>query len=315
MLVARASVSVAVFFSICLATGAQVVTERLRPYPLASDLTRSLEETAAQSDILILGECHGTQEVPALAASLLTPLGNLGYNTLAIEVPADQQEPLRAWATGKTGTVPSFFARPSSDGRGNLQLLALVRMALSAPFRWNLICYDETEADQQEQLDALNRHAKQAVLEKTRSTSQAELPDFIITLSRQRDAAMASNLARARRPLAPPGKCLVICGNLHARTANHSPSGNPIRALWPSFAAVLQRDHAAWRVDSVNVLFHGGGYFNGGQVNVIKDSSSEKAMLRPVHEGDWMYELHLPHATPATFLTPPADTPPPHTKR
>jgi hypothetical protein len=91
-------------------------------YGVTSDITRSFGEIAAQSDFLILGEFHGTQEMPALAASLLTPLTKLGYNVLALEVPSDQQVPLTAWAMGKTTKVPSFFTRQGSDWKFELDL-------------------------------------------------------------------------------------------------------------------------------------------------------------------------------------------------
>jgi hypothetical protein len=250
---------------------------------------------------------HGTQEVPAVAGSLLTPLTNLGYNVLALEVPSDQQAPLKAWATGKTDTVPNFFARPGGDGRGNIQLLTLIHTALSPPGRWHLICFDETEAAHQRRFEELEHQAQQRSGEILRSTSKPAIPDAVIALTLQEAAIIASNLANQRQHLAPQGKCLVNCGNLHARTANHATSDGPLSALWPSFAAVLKRDHTAWQVSSVNIRFYGGGYFNGGKVRAIKAPLLDRADLRAVHDGDWKFELNLPHATPATFLAPPVD--------
>src|SRR5262249_45835285 len=78
----------------------------LKPYPFPNDARASLENLAASSDILILGEMHGTQEVPELVASLLARLTELGYNTLAIEVPNNEQASLRAWACGETKRSP-----------------------------------------------------------------------------------------------------------------------------------------------------------------------------------------------------------------
>jgi len=50
----------------------------LKPYPLPTAARARMEELAASSDILILGEMHGTQEVPELVASLLPRLTELG---------------------------------------------------------------------------------------------------------------------------------------------------------------------------------------------------------------------------------------------
>jgi beta-lactamase regulating signal transducer with metallopeptidase domain len=172
---------------------AQLIAQTLPPYPLPADITRSFGEIAAQSDVLIFGEMHGTQEVPAVAASLLTPLTNLGYSMLALEIPSDQQATLTAWATGKTDAVPGFFAKPNGDGRGNIQLLTLIRTALSPPFRWRLICFDETEADEQRHFEELMRQSKKGSRDESRSKSQPALTDADeIALSLQCDALMAS---------------------------------------------------------------------------------------------------------------------------
>lgn len=104
---------------------AQPAIPSLEPYPLPSKVRQALVELAGQSDILILGEQHGTQEVPALAVALLEPLAKQGYRALALEIPSDQQGPLSDWAAGKTDAIPSFFAEPSADGRGNVQALSL----------------------------------------------------------------------------------------------------------------------------------------------------------------------------------------------
>jgi len=135
------------FLSLCAGSNAQVVVKQLSAYPLPSKARDALNEVAGQSDVLILGEIHGTQEVPAVATALLEPFTKLGYRLLALEIPADQQGPLTDWATGKTATVPRFFTKEIEDGRGNRQVLSLIRTALAPPFRWQLICFDEPGSD------------------------------------------------------------------------------------------------------------------------------------------------------------------------
>ena len=73
----------------------------LKPYPLPPAASAQIKNLAANSDILILGEIHGTQEVPELVASLLTPLTEVDYHILALEVPNNVQGSLLAWARGK----------------------------------------------------------------------------------------------------------------------------------------------------------------------------------------------------------------------
>jgi hypothetical protein len=295
----RICVALTFALSPCASAFAQPGLAALEPYPLPPAVERAANEFAAQTDVLILGELHGTQEVPAVAAALLAPLTKLGYQVLALEVPGDQQASLIAWATGKTTTVPKFFAGPSEDGRGSIEALNLIRTALSPPFGWKLICFDETEEDMQRQIAEMNRDPQRGAQGKPESKSQSER---MIADSLRRDADMASILAEQLRQLPAEARVLAICGNLHARTAYRTAVEVEGIALWPSFAAVLQSNHPAWRVLSVNIEVHSGGFFNGGKVNTINGPPLDEADLHPTPDGDWDLELGVPHATPATFL-------------
>src|SRR5262245_328409 len=108
------------------------------PYLLPTAVQVSVAALANECDIMILGETHGTKEVPAIAEALLDPLTKFGYRIIALEVPRDEQLAIEAWARGKTHVVPEFFAKPSADGRGNREVLALVRRALQPPYEWKL---------------------------------------------------------------------------------------------------------------------------------------------------------------------------------
>src|SRR5262245_8121873 len=140
-MLARIIVSVVMMFAARVAACAESELQALTPYSLSAAAEQPIKELADRSDVLILGEIHGTREVPEVAATLLPTLTKLGYDILALEVPSDQQAALTDWATGKTETVPSFYAKPWTDGRGNQQMLSLIRMALSQPYRWKLICF------------------------------------------------------------------------------------------------------------------------------------------------------------------------------
>jgi hypothetical protein len=290
---AMKSILIAIVLTMNVAADAQHGQEELQPFPLPADALQPIEKLAARSDVLILGEIHGTQEVPQVVSSLLQPLTKQGYGTLALEVPFDEQMAISDWATGKTATVPKFFAKPGEDGRGNIQLLSLIRTALSPPYRWKLICFDQSEAAMT--LTML---------------MNATAPDAMVSLGRKRDAAMGAIFAQQRRQLAPDIKVLAICGNFHARTADHSPPDSGIRLWWPSFAAVLRRDNPTWRVNSINVQPQSGEYFNGGRVNAFYASpgrSLEKVEVHLLGDGDWELELSLPKATVATFLAEPGN--------
>jgi hypothetical protein len=98
---------------------------------------------------------------------------------------------------------------------------------------------------------------------------------------------------------------LGVCGDLHARTANHAPADSELSALWPSFAAVLKRDHPNWHIHSINVQVFGGEYFNEGKVNKVGERPLAHIEARPCEASDWDWELNLPHATSATFYKTP----------
>ncbi|AGA28453.1 hypothetical protein [Singulisphaera acidiphila] len=267
----------------------------LKPYPLPPAARADIEKLAASSNVLILGETHGTQEVPELTASLLEPLAKLDYHILAIEVPNKEQASLLAWAHGKTERVPDFFANPSGDGRGNAQLLSLVRIAVSPPFRWQVICFDDTESMLEQQ---------RLILMQKKPTGGAEAPQLTaedgIALWRARDAAMAANLLRETKSLKTTSKILAVCGNLHARVTNDMQDPD-LSKLWPSFAGMLKQGQPAWRVSSVNIEFYRGAFFNEGKVRTIQGRPLEHAVVRSADQTGWNLELSLPEATPATF--------------
>jgi len=293
----------AAFTMLSATAQAEVAISEQPSYPLPADVEQSLATLASECDLLVLGETHGTKEVPAVVEALLAPLTKLGYRALALEIPRDQHSAIVAWATGTTDVVPTFFAKPGADGRGNEQVLALVRRALRPPFEWKLICFDGTEEELLRQTqERLPKDAEGTVAELAAKLSF----DDIIALSVERDATMAKHFAAQREKLPTNGKVLAICGSLHARTADHALAESPIKAFWPSFAAVLKRDHPNWQMRSINVQSFSGEYFNGGKVNKFSERALAKVEMRQIANADWDCELNLPRATAATFLQSPA---------
>jgi erythromycin esterase-like protein len=292
--------AIAVAFVVLSATARAEVTIPEQPaYPLPPDVQQSLKTLASECDVLVIGETHGTKEVPAIVEGSLDTLTKLGYRALALEVPRDQQQAVTAWAKGDTATLPRFFEKPSEDGRGNQQVLALLRRALKPPFEWKLICFDSTEEEFMRQImERIPKTATGSIADRAAKIS----PDDIVAISLQRDATMAKNFAAEREKLPKKDKVLTIGGNVHARTANHAPAKSQKTALWPSFAALLKREHPQWQVRSINVEAFGGEYFNGGKVNKFAERPLTKVEARPTAEADWDWELNLPHASAATFL-------------
>ena len=285
-------------FYLCFAICSDSFAGDLKPYPLPPATRTHIENLAASSDILILGEIHGTQEVPELAASLLGPLGKLGYHTLAFEVPNNYQASLLAWLHGETARIPNFFTHPNGDGRGNAELLTLARIAASPPFQWQIICFDESESVTEKE---------QLLLIQKKQTGKVGAVNFtedeMLVMWRARDAAMASNLLSGAKLLKATNKILAICGNLHARTSNDIREPM-LSKLWPSFAGVLKQRRPDWRVGSVNIEFYSGAYFNNGKVQTIPKRPLEHPVARPAGQTGWDLVLSLPAARPATLLGP-----------
>lgn len=246
------------------------MSDTIAPYELPPPVKGELLALAAQSDLLLLGETHGTQEVPRLVLGLLDDLATLGYGGLGLELPRGEQDALKSWIAGESEPPPFFGAKEFQDGRGNQQALSLIRQVAGRSPGWKLLCFDtdfmregETGAD--------------------------------------RDRHMAENLLLLWEGRCAGQKVVAICGNYHSRLiAPEQPDFGP----WPSFGANVRLLRPDSVVSSVNIVFHGGGFYNGearefrpGSTPLIGD-----AELRP---GGWLGHtaaLHLPHATPATFL-------------
>jgi hypothetical protein len=276
----------------------------LAPYALPVEIKSALTLFAGESDVLILGEVHGTREVPGIVVALLDDLAKLGYTTIALEVPRDQQTAIEDWGVGDTDVLPPFFGNPGADGRGNREALAMVRRALRPPYNWTLICFDETEA---EMASLVSERQLNNAKVKSVETDAPLSPDDIVSLSRTRDAAMARYLESGRRKLAAGAKILAISGNLHARTASRVPASHPLAAFWPSFAANLAGYDPKLQVRSMNIQAFGGEYFNEGKVQSFSPRRMERVKFARTRKSDWDAELDLPTASAATFVQPPKD--------
>lgn len=257
----------------------------LPAYPLPLDVREGLLKLADESDVLIVGEMHGTREVPYLLAELLPDLADRGYQGLALEIPADARNDLAGWAMNDERPVPGFFAAPSFDGRGNAEALALVRAALRSPNGarpWQLLCFEATD-------------------------------DQPFAEWAERDAFMARNLAAQRSRLCPNGKIIAVCGNMHSRVARRSRPDDWSHALWPSFAAVLGEQNPQWAVRSVNIVFQSGTFYNMAVRSLDNPNRLplSAAALIADPNSEHTLELHLPRAMAASFLAPPLDVPEP----
>ena len=113
----RIIVTVAMLYATGVLAAEKSELKALTPYSLPAAAKQPIKELADRSDVLILGETHGTQEVPEVVASLLPTLSKMGYHVLALEVPSDQQAALTDWATGKTPNSSQLLCQADARRR------------------------------------------------------------------------------------------------------------------------------------------------------------------------------------------------------
>jgi hypothetical protein len=168
------------------------------------DVIEAAAEAIAQrwpdARVLVLGELHGTQEAPALAAALARRLAGDGPLLLGVEIPQAEQDRLDAWLVSDGAPAAraallagEFWQRAPgrSDGRRSQAMLALLealRRLRSEHPGLRLLAFDRTDP------------------------------------GATRDASMAQVL-RTAHAAAPAVRLLVLTGNYHARLrAPHSAS-------------------------------------------------------------------------------------------
>ena len=234
---------------------------------LKAEIRKSIFSVARKSHVLIFGEIHGTQEVPDLISTLLDDLQANDFGILALELPHAEQDHLRKWALQEISQSPRFFTHPFGDGRGNEQVLELIRQAVTK--KWLVVCFDDF--------------------------------DLVGKTWQQRDRAMAEILIQEWNPNRPHKKVICVCGNMHSRLAQ---SVGISQQYWPSFAANLQLLKPDLKITSINVVFHQGDFFNI-KIRKIQGSVIREPYISNDRYDGHSLTLHLPTATSATHFAKP----------
>ncbi len=243
------------------------VPDPISPYQLPAVVNERLLSLALQSDLLLIGEMHGTQEVPRLMLGLLPQLAAFGYGGLALEIPTDECDQLLQCTQGQAMLPPFFGPSDFHDGRENEQALSLIQQAVSGG--WHLLCFDVVSVNEGDSWSV-------------------------------RDSGMAKNLLEQWELRCPGKKILGVCGNYHSRLTPHS----NLSDFWPSFAYTIQQLRPDLTVSSVNVVFQRGAFFNGEirQFDSGSDPLMAQAEIRPASGMGHTLDLYLPVATPVTFV-------------
>lgn len=170
-----------------------------------ADLVNQMMHEADKSRLIVVGEMHGTREVPALVAEMADRWSaprpaKAQALVVALEYPQIESVHLQAYfdsdggeqARNKLLATP-FWTRPAQDGRSSHAMLALIESVRKAGREGRLL-----------KLAAFDMNAAQ----------EAARVD--------RDEAMAQNL-RAIVAANPSARVLALAGNYHARQRDGAP--------------------------------------------------------------------------------------------
>lgn len=232
--------------------------------------------------LIVIGEMHGTREIPALVSELARRYARQGPLRVALEVSRDEQADLNAYLN-------------SSGGRAR-------RTALSRRPYWNvdLASSDglrtEDALDLIESLRQLRAQGRDVAVVAfdlaTQARPQTDARDGK-TRARDRDRSMAQYLRAAHADL-PRGRILVLTGNVHAmlRAPNarfQAPMAGHLLDLAPYTVNVAAREGAFWACQAGKAC---------GPVPIKTTTDSGPLALDDTHH----YLLVLPRFTPARLV-------------
>lgn len=198
-----------------------------------TDAVGLIQKEAADHRIVLIGELHGTRQVPELVAALLSAYSQDGPVSLGLEIPQSERPALSRFLASdgdrkaRSALAAGDFWRVRGvqhDGRRNLDVLDLI--------------------DKVRHLKASGRNVD--VLPYDNAANQP-------VDSETRDKAMAARLREAFATM-PRGRLLVVSGNVHAMLERpgdapaemQTPMGTYLRDLDPFSVDVTAREGEYW---------------------------------------------------------------------
>ena len=216
------------------------------------ELSRDIDKT----NLLMVGEVHGVRENACFYYTLFV---EFGFEIMALEYPVSFKEELEKFLI--TGIFPSHYSiEHISDGRVNLEYLALLRNLRKDGLLKGLICFDS-----EVHTSVWN--------ERDLSYSEQFLNNYDSKL-----------------------RTLVVAGNLHARKdVFTSALENGDQRLWPMGYHVKNR---LGDFPVCKVVYHGGSFYNFGPKNFTgKRHISENYLVKA---SSMWYEMHLKEISSVT---------------
>lgn len=194
-----------------LASGAAADDEAQRRFPLKEHIRGSEALLSQQKACIVIGEIHGTEETPSLAAVLVRSLSTERKVMLCLEISVSEQDRLDAFleSDGGSDAVSALLSGPHwemPDGRasaGFLKMIQLVRQLKESGRQVNLAAIDDDQT--QDELP-----------------QTAPTPEQILAMAIKRDRAMADNVLAVVKQNSN-SSIVVLVGNIHARTKEGAP--------------------------------------------------------------------------------------------
>jgi hypothetical protein len=236
---------------------------------------------------LILGEYHGTQEMPRAAGEIACDLAQRGLRVaLALELPATQSNALTAYVDGRLEApdllaVGKFWTMNPSDGRNTDAMLALltrVRQLRQAGLGISVSAVDWSAKDVATAQDFRTKFALPPEVDAKRSIRDILMADRLISLSNSRSYDVV----------------VFLVGSSHAelfprRKPFFSPdTGKVTRHFVTSAAALLPRE------GTMSLKFT----HSGGMAYAFRGAVGASEAKVPADPGD--------HTQPAIMIGPPA---------
>lgn len=268
-----------------------------------------LDRFVVPGAVVLVGEMHGTHELPAVVARLTALAVGRGLPVaVVLEVPSSEQPALDAFfsreddAAARTALTASRFWHPPpgfDDGRAGRGLLRVLR--------------------------SLHRTAQQGTV----AVRAVDLPwsepgtavpdDVVALLDRPRDAVMADLAVAASTPVvADGGAAVLLAGNAHTRVRRRVPFGpSPLGALLARRFPDLVSLRGHWSGGACRAMVSGPGEPVPDGARVVRLGPSPTApgsaglwttareTRRTGHHG-W---VNVGHLTPSSPLPPPGTWP------
>jgi len=109
-----------------------------------------------KQNIIILGELHGTAEIPQHMLKIISGLSD-SFHTIFLEIPVSQQKYIDSYFISKDESLLQeipFFKEPSMDGRGSQEYLLFI--ASLKKMKKRVLCFDPSEPTQRDYKMYLN---------------------------------------------------------------------------------------------------------------------------------------------------------------